>query len=153
MDPSTKPAAKDEHANAGLHIACGRSGGADLYRGLCSGRVVWLSAGSPPASTGVCIVGWAGEEGSLTADGHPCVIIYSRADSAILAREGGHCSVPSHTHMYTHTHTHERTHTHIGCAVTTFTHTDAFRQTFTYLVSKITCYIDRRQTGFIRKLK
>ncbi|TNN87898.1 hypothetical protein EYF80_001862 [Liparis tanakae] len=38
MDPSTKPAAKDEHPNAGLHIACGRSGGAGLYPGLCSGR-------------------------------------------------------------------------------------------------------------------
>lgn len=46
-----------------------------------------------------------------TADGHPCVIIYSRPDSAVLAREGGHRSVPSKTHMYT-AHTHYRTHTH-----------------------------------------
>ena len=67
-----------------------------------------------PASTGVCIVGRAREEGSQTADGHPCEIIYCRPDSAKLAREGGQRFVPSQTHtQHTHIHTNSKTHTHI----------------------------------------
>lgn len=58
------------------------------------------------------LLGDPGKKAFQTADGHPCVIIYSRSDSAVLAREEGHHSVPSQAH--TPGHVLNNTHTHKG---------------------------------------
>lgn len=78
-----------------------------------------------------------------TADGHPCVIIYSQPESATPAREGGHRSVPSQIHTL------ENTHTNISCAVSTCTHTVYIQSERHLLITQPklhTTQIDGRQT-------